>query len=83
MLRGEPAARLLLVDIGALRDADQGVMRLVYLGLGEIDVVGRDQRDVLAIGETRQPGDALEVIAAIEMLGCEIDPPWKMCAEPR
>ena len=55
MLRGQPPARVLLIDVGALGDADQRVMRLVDLGLGEIDVIGGDQRDALGIGHLDMP----------------------------
>ena len=44
------AAAVGLVEIGALRDADQRVVGLVHVGPGEEDVVGRDQRHVVAIG---------------------------------
>ncbi len=50
MLRGQAAAGVLLVDIGALGDADQRIVRLVHVGLGEVDIVGRDQRNVHRIG---------------------------------
>ena len=51
VLRGQAAAGLLLVDIGALGDADQRVVGLVHLGLREVDVVGGDQRQAELIGE--------------------------------
>ena len=51
VLRRQAAARLLLIDIGPFGNADQGVMRLIHLGLGKIDVVGRHQRQAHLIGE--------------------------------
>ncbi len=54
MLRSQAAARLLLVDIGPFRDADHRVVRLIHLGLGEIDVVGRNQWQVHLIGHLDQ-----------------------------
>ena len=42
MLRGQPAA-VGILDMGALLDAQQHVMRLVHRGLGKMHVVGRHQ----------------------------------------
>ena len=55
MLRGQAAARLLLVNIGALGDADQRVMRLIHLRFREIDVVGRHQGQTHLIGKFDMP----------------------------
>jgi hypothetical protein len=55
VLRRQAAARLLLVDIGALGDADQGVVRLVHLGLGEVDVVGGDDGKAQFVREIDGP----------------------------
>ena len=51
VVRRQPAARLGLVDIGALGDADQRVMGLEHRRLGEIDIVGRNQRQFQQIGK--------------------------------
>ena len=51
MLRRQAAARFGLIDIGALRNADHGVMGLEHLGLGEIDVVCGHKRQVARIGQ--------------------------------
>jgi len=53
MLRRQPPA-LGHIDRHALGDAQQHVMRLVEIALGEEHVVGRDQRDVLGIGQIDQ-----------------------------
>jgi hypothetical protein len=50
VLRGQPPPRLLLVDVGAVGDADERVMRLEHLGLREIHVIGGDKRQVHGIG---------------------------------
>ena len=50
MLRSQSPAVLLLIDIGALGDADQRVMRLEHLFFRKINVVGRDQRQFHRIG---------------------------------
>ena len=50
MRRGQPLA----VGIGdrrALRDAEQRVMRLVEIAVREMDVVGRDERQAVTIGQ--------------------------------
>ena len=46
MLGGQPAA-LGLGDLGAVGDAQQDVVRLVLVGVDEMGVVGRDQRQVV------------------------------------
>ena len=51
MLRRQAAPGFLLVDIGAFRDADHRVMRLIHLRLGKIDVVRGDQRQAKVIGQ--------------------------------
>ena len=48
--------RLLLVDIGAVGDADQGVVGIMHRTVGELYVVGRDERQVEVVGETDEPG---------------------------
>ena len=50
MLRGQAAARLLLVNIGAFRDADQRIMGLVHVCLWEVDVIGGNQWQPHRIG---------------------------------
>ena len=56
VLARDPAA-LVLTDEGAVGDAEQSVVRLVHLRLGEVGVVGRHQRHVMLIGE----GDELRL----------------------
>ena len=51
MLRRQAPARGLLVNISAFGNADQRVMRLKHLGLGEIDIVGCHQRQIHLIGQ--------------------------------
>ncbi len=53
---GRDLAPFVLADKGALGDAEQGVMRLVHVAAGEIDVVGGHQRGVGVIGPGHQPG---------------------------
>lgn len=55
MLRGEAAARFLLVDVGPFRDADQRVVRLEHLRPREIDVVGGNQRQAERVGHLDMP----------------------------
>ena len=50
VLARQPAP-LVLDDIGALGDADQRIVRLVVVGGGEIDLVGRDDRDAELVGK--------------------------------
>jgi hypothetical protein len=53
---GGDAPPLVLAQEGAVGDAQQGVVRAVGLGGGEIDVVGRDQRNVMLISVGDQAG---------------------------
>ena len=48
------AAAVGIGDMRALGDAEQRVVRLVHRGLGEMHVVGRDQRQAACIGEIEQ-----------------------------
>ncbi len=52
---GRHAAPLFLTDESAVGDAEQGVMRRIGRGLGEIDIVGGDQGDIALIGPGHQP----------------------------
>ena len=47
---GRDPAPFILADKGAIGDAQQGFMRRVEVCSGEIDVVGRHKRDVMAVG---------------------------------
>ncbi|KPQ09879.1 MAG: hypothetical protein HLUCCA09_02175 [Rhodobacteraceae bacterium HLUCCA09] len=51
VLRCQHPAGRRLVDIGALADADQRVVRFVHARLREIDVVGGHQRQVAGVGD--------------------------------
>ena len=53
VFRRQPAA-LLIRDQGAVRDADQGVVGLEHAGIGEMAVVGGDDRQVEAVGKVQQ-----------------------------
>ena len=48
------AAAVGILDMRALLDAQQHVMRLVHRGLGKVDIVGRHQRQPAFIGEIDQ-----------------------------
>ncbi len=50
VLRGQFAARVLLIHISAIGNANQRIMRLVHIRFREIHVICRDQRDALGIG---------------------------------
>ena len=56
VLGRQPPARLLLVDVGAVGDADQRVVGVVHRAVGEVHVVGRDERQVEVVGEADEPG---------------------------
>jgi len=53
VLRGQAPA-LGLADVAALGDAQQRIVGLVHLGVGEEHLVGRDQRQVVGIGQIDQ-----------------------------
>ena len=53
MSRGQ-LAPVVLGDIAPFGDADEGVVRLVVGGLAEIDLVGRDDRQIHAVGQIEQ-----------------------------
>ena len=54
MLAAQPAA-VVLRDEAAVGDAEQRVVRLVHVGVAEMHVVGRHERQVFGIGEIDQP----------------------------
>ena len=87
MLRGQPAAFVLLIDIGPIRDTDQRVMGLVHIGLGEIDVIRRDQRDAHVIGHLDKAplgqlfGYGLAILAGVA-LQLDIKPVGKSPVQP-
>ncbi len=55
------AAAVVEADEGAVGDAEQRIVRLVHVGLAEMHVIGRDQRQTPGIGDFDQPvfGSAL------------------------
>ncbi len=59
---GRQAAAVVLLQRGALRDAHQGVVRLVHVAIREIDVVGGDQRQVQAVRRSNDHGLHLAVL---------------------
>ena len=56
MLGRQPAARLLLVDVGAVGDAEQRVVGVVEVAGREVHVVGGDERQVEVVGEADEAG---------------------------
>jgi hypothetical protein len=63
---GRQPAALGLGDLGALGDAQQDVVRLVLLGIDEVRIVGRDQRQVARQRHLDQGGlDPLLVVQAV------------------
>ena len=56
VLGRQPPPRLLLVDVGAVGDADQRVVGVVHRAVGEMHVVGRDERQVEVVGEADEAG---------------------------
>ena len=65
------AATIGLADVGALGDAEQRIVRLVERVVGEVDVVGRDQRQLAAIGQLDQRG--LQLGLAFEAVALQLD----------
>jgi hypothetical protein len=68
---GREAPPVRLHDIGALGDADEGVMRLEHALVGEEHVVGRDQRQVERIGEVDEP--ALDAVFDVQPMPHQLD----------
>ena len=54
MIGRQAPPRLLLVDIGAVRDADQRVVGVMHAPVREMHVIGRHQRQVEIVGEAHQ-----------------------------
>ncbi len=54
VMLGRQAAAVGILDMRALFDAQQHVMRLVHRGFGKVDIVGRHQRQAAFIGEIEQ-----------------------------
>ena len=50
------AAAFLFRQHAAFGDAEQRVMRRMHRGLGEIDIIGGDDRQAMGIGQTQQRG---------------------------
>ena len=79
---GRQAAPVGIVDMRALLDAEQHVVRLVHRLLREVHVVGRDQRQVALVGELdERPLDpALRVLAVA--LQFEVQPAVEQALQP-
>ena len=61
---GRQAAAVLLRDLGAVGDAEQHVVGLELVGLDEMHVVGRDQRQVAASASSTSAGSIASSAAA-------------------
>ena len=70
MLRSDPAA-LALTDLSALGDAQEHVVDLPLRRLEELDVIGRDQRQVALEREIDQ--GRLELLLDLEMVAHQLD----------
>ena len=55
MLAGQPAAVVLLIDIGTVGDTDQRIVRLIHIRFGEIHVICGNQRNIHGIGHFHKP----------------------------
>ena len=67
----------------ALGDAEQRVMRLVHLGIGEIDVVGGDQRQIVAYRRARSAPPRCGPRRQAVALQLDIEPAGKERGEPQ
>ncbi len=68
---GRQPAALLLADLRAIGDAQEDVVRLVLGGVDEMDVVGRDQRQVAAEGQVDQ--GRLDLLLGREPVAHQLD----------
>ena len=81
MRRQAPA--VVVGDGTPLRDAQQRVVRLVDIAVGEIGVVGRDQRHIVRIGEIDQPGLAARLVRQAVPLQFDVEPAREHVLEAR
>ena len=72
-----------LVDGAMLADAGQHILQRPPLGDVVEHVVDGDERQPGSLGQRRQAGEAPRIVAAIEMLGGEIDMAGKIRRDPR
>ena len=55
MLCCQSAARILLIDIGPVGDANQCIVRLVHFRIGKIHIISGDHRHAVIIGQFQMP----------------------------
>ena len=70
MLRRQPPP-LVVGEVAALGNAEQNVVGLIELGIGKEDRVGRDQRQVLGIGEIDER--RLDLPLALQAVALDLD----------
>ncbi len=74
MVRGQPLS-FLHPDLNALLDAQQNVVALVLMGLEEVHVVGRDERQVQGKSEIDQRGLDLILVGEVVTHQLNIETP--------
>ena len=82
MLRGQ-VAPVLVLDVAVLGHAEQGVVGLVGLGAEEVDVVGRNQRQVELVGERDQVRLDLLLFREAVAHQLDVEPAWEDLPESR
>ena len=80
MMPGHPPA-VRISDRGALPDADQRVMGLVHVLVGEETLIGRDQRQILGIGQIDQLALDLVLVLKEMSLQFDVEPPRKQTCQ--
>ena len=79
---GRQAPALGLADVGPFGDAQERVVRLVHLRLGEEDLVGRDQRQVERVGQIHQPVLDARLLGQAVAHNLDVEPPGEDPREP-
>ena len=68
------APPLVLRDVGPIGDAQQRIVCLVVVGLGEVDLVGRNDRQRAAVGKLEQRRLRLDLVLEAMTLDLDVEP---------
>ncbi len=79
IMLGRQALAIVIGDRAALRDAHQRVVRLVEVAVGKIGVVGRDQWQVMGVGEIDETGLAARLFRHAVPLQFDVEPVGEHC----
>jgi hypothetical protein len=65
------APAVVLIEVATLCDAEERIVRVVVVGVGEVALVGRDQRQIMPVGEFDQ--QRLDLLFARHAVALDLD----------